>query len=208
MGVLHVRARRGLVAWVGARRARLAPAAAGDGVLTAFFLVEGRLRRGGEARSLSAGPADRGTTRGVAVAVVMAAVAAPALATVRVGRLPVWLGWVGVGAMGGGLGLRVWAARALGAYYTRTLRITDEQAVIDTGPYAWVRHPGYAGVLALWAGYGLAMTSVPAFVGALGPVVVAYARRIDAEEAMLETSLGARYRRYRDRTSRLVPGIY
>ncbi len=138
----------------------------------------------------------------------MAAVAAPALATVRVGRLPVWLGWVGVGAMGGGLGLRVWAARALGAYYTRTLRITDEQAVIDTGPYAWVRHPGYAGVLALWAGYGLAMTSVPAFVGALGPVVVAYARRIDAEEAMLETSLGARYRRYRDRTSRLVPGIY
>ncbi len=148
--------RSGLVVWAQTRRARLLPALVGDAVLTGFFLAEGRLRRGRDARSLTAGPSDRGTTRGVGLAVVAAACAAPTAATLRVGRLPPVLGWLGVATMGAGLGLRVWSARVLGRYYTRTLRVADDQAVIGDGPYGWIRHPGYAGVLALWAGYGLA----------------------------------------------------
>lgn len=120
--------RSGLVVWAQTRRARLLPAFVGDAVLTGFFLAEGRRRRGRDARSLTAGPSDRGTTRGVGLAVVAAACAAPTAATLRVGRLPPVLGWLGVATMGAGLGLRVWSARVLGRYYTRTLRVADDQA--------------------------------------------------------------------------------
>jgi Isoprenylcysteine carboxyl methyltransferase (ICMT) family len=51
--------------------------------------------------------------------------------------------WGGVALMGGGLVLRVWAARVLGAFYTRTLRTSAGQRVVAEGPYRLVRHPDH-----------------------------------------------------------------
>jgi len=59
-----------------------------------------------------------------------------------------------------GPGLRVWAARALGRYYTRTLRATADQPVVRAAPYRLVWHPGYAANLLLWVGFGLATGNV------------------------------------------------
>jgi protein-S-isoprenylcysteine O-methyltransferase len=110
--------------------------------------------------------------------------------------------------MAGGLSLRIWAQRTLGAFYTRTLRTDEQQQVVDAGPYVRVRHPGYAGMLAFWSGYGLSLTSWPALTVTAIPNAVAYLQRIEAEEAMLEASLGDSYRAYQRRTARLVPGLY
>ena len=44
-----------------------------------------------------------------------------------------------------GLALRAWSMRALGSYYSRTLRTTSDQVVIESGPYRVIRHPGYFG---------------------------------------------------------------
>lgn len=62
-------------------------------------------------------------------------------------------------------------------------------------------------VCALWAGYGLALTSTPALAAATVPVALAYFRRMSAEEAMLEPALGAPYRDYQERSARLLPGM-
>jgi protein-S-isoprenylcysteine O-methyltransferase Ste14 len=102
----------------------------------------------------------------------------------------------------------VWPARILGARYTRTLRVGEIHQVVDAGPYARIRHPGYAGTLTMWLGYGVALTSLPATAGIVVPASLAYDRRIGVEEAMLERELGDPYRRYQARTHRLVPGIY
>jgi protein-S-isoprenylcysteine O-methyltransferase Ste14 len=107
-----------------------------------------------------------------------------------------------------GLAQRVAAARALGSYYTRTLRTDGDQPVVTSGPYRYVRHPGYAGVLVMWFGYGLALTSLPAMLVTGLPNLMAYRRRIEAEESMLVNSLGDGYRDYRRRTKRLLPGLY
>ena len=80
--------------------------------------------------------------------------------------------------------------------------------MVDVGPYARVRHPGYAGTLTMWLGYGLALASLPATVGIMVPLALAYWRRIGAEEGMLEREFGEPYRKYQDRTRRLVPGLY
>lgn len=187
---------------------RFLPAIAGSALVAAFFVMEGRLRQGDAARSLDAGQADRGTTRGVGAAFGAAVTAGPAASVLRRGRLPVPVGWAGVIVMAGGLSLRIQAQRALGAFYTRTLRTGEEQRVVDAGPYARIRHPGYAGMLAFWTGYGLSLTSWPALAATAIPNAVAYHRRIAAEEAMLESSLGDSYRAYQRRTARLIPGLY
>jgi protein-S-isoprenylcysteine O-methyltransferase Ste14 len=187
---------------------RLFPAIAGSALVATFFAVEGRLRQGEAARSFTAGRADRGTTRGVGAAFAVAVTAGPALSLLRRGRLPGPAGWLGVALMTGGLSLRIQAQRTLGAFYTRTLRTADEQQVVEAGPYASIRHPGYAGMLAFWTGYGLSLTSWPALAATAIPGAVAYHRRIAAEETMLQLSLGDNYRAYQRRTARLVPGLY
>ena len=185
-----------------------ASAVAGEALLTAFFLLEPRLRRGEPARSLSADAGDRGSTRALAAATLVAGAGAPALGLPAGARLPARDGWAGVCLMGGGLALRVVSARRLGAHYTRTLRVSADQAVVDSGPYRFVRHPGYAGVLLLWLGYGLAWTRPSTVAVTILPTAVAYARRIAAEEALLGERLGDAYRDYRRRTARLVPGVF
>jgi protein-S-isoprenylcysteine O-methyltransferase len=181
---------------------------AGIGLLATFFAVEGRLRQGESARSLHAGESDRGTTLGIAAAFVTATVVGPALARSRRGRCPVAVGWVGVGLMSAGLSLRLWSARTLGGHYTRTLRVGAGHQIVEAGPYALVRHPGYAGSLLMWFGFGFALTSLPATVAITVPMLAAYTRRIEAEEDMLAGAFGDEYRSYQERTARLLPGVY
>ena len=110
--------------------------------------------------------------------------------------------------MAAGIGLRSWAAQALGTSYTRTLRVGPDQRVVASGPYAVVRHPGYAADIVMLVGYGLAWTSVGAVLTATLPTAAAYSYRIRVEERMLHERFGDEYSRYRERTWRLLPGVF
>jgi protein-S-isoprenylcysteine O-methyltransferase len=176
--------------------------------LATFFFVEGRLRQGEAARSLNVEESDRGTTRGIVAAFVTRDRGGAGAGAVAPGPMSGRGCWVGVGVMAAGLSLRVWSARILGAQYTRTLRVGAGHRIVEAGPYALVRHPGYAGSLLMWFGFGFALTSVPATVAITVPMLAAYARRIEAEEAMLAGAFGDEYRSYQQRTARLLPGIY
>jgi protein-S-isoprenylcysteine O-methyltransferase len=172
-----------------------------------FLGLEGRLRKGVQARSLEAGPADRGTTGAIGAAFPLALLGPPLLAALSGRRLPGAVGWAGAVIATAGMGLRLASARTLGASYSRTLRVQDGQAVVDTGLYAHVRHPGYAGTLSLLLGYALSWQS-PAAVLPFVPMVPAYTRRMAAEERLLEAEFGESYASYRRRTRRLLPGVY
>jgi protein-S-isoprenylcysteine O-methyltransferase Ste14 len=103
----------------------------------------------------------------------------------------------------GGLALRLWAPRVLGQYYTRTLRVADYQPVVDSGPYHYIRHPGYAGDLVLWVGSGLASGNILVALVIAAAMFAAYAHRIRSEEVMLAATLGQPYRDYQKRTKRV-----
>ena len=88
-----------------------------------------------------------------------------------------------------------------------TIEIAEGQHLIDSGPYAVVRHPMYAGALILIAGIPLALGSwwglIPAAL--LVPVIV---WRLVREEAFLAANL-AGYSDYRGRVRwRLAPVIW
>jgi protein-S-isoprenylcysteine O-methyltransferase Ste14 len=190
------------------RFSRWSPRVAAGAVLSAFLILERLLRKGADARDLNRGEFDRGSTTAVGAAFGIAMAGPLLFARSGLGRLPIWAGWLGVGAMAAGLGLRTWAAWTLGAGYTRTLKVSPDQRVVLTGPYAVVRHPGYAADILMLMGYGLAWTSVGALVITTLPMAVAYSYRIRVEEQMLHKNLGDEYLRYRERTWRLLPGVF
>lgn len=182
------------------------------GLIGCFFVAERLLRRSREAASLEAGQEDRGTTRviGAAFGVSLCALAfAPVLNRRRLGRIggcP--LAWGGIGAMLAGLALRIWAARVLGAFYTRTLQTSVEQQIVTAGPYRLVRHPGYLGDLLLWPGAGLATANWIATAAIAIAMARAFRRRIAIEEAMLAEAFPEDYPCYAGRTWRLIPFVY
>jgi protein-S-isoprenylcysteine O-methyltransferase len=179
-------------------------------ILAAFIVAERALRSDESARSLDADEADRGTTILIGAAYGITVNAGLIVTLLRRGR-PAGAAtgrWFGLLVMIGGLLLRTWAARTLGRYYTRTLKVNPDQTVVRTGPYRFVRHPGYLADLVLWLGFGLALGSRLLTAAIATSMWLVYARRIDAEEALLLDRLGDAYAEYRRSTWRLLPPIY
>jgi protein-S-isoprenylcysteine O-methyltransferase len=116
--------------------------------------------------------------------------------------------WAGVTAAFAGLALRWWGMISLGGFYTRTLTTMGDQKVVDTGPYRYIRHPGYLGSILTWLGASVALAPPVIVIMVAALLAAAYVRRIRAEEAMLATSLGSAYEAYSAKTWRLLPPVY
>jgi protein-S-isoprenylcysteine O-methyltransferase Ste14 len=115
---------------------------------------------------------------------------------------------IGIVLFATGEGLRLWSRQTLGRYFTYTVQTSSDQPVITSGPYRFVRHPSYTGVLLLATGagfvegnwIGVAVLALMVFVG------LSY--RIRVEESALLDDLGDRYRAFAADRKRLIPFIY
>jgi protein-S-isoprenylcysteine O-methyltransferase Ste14 len=152
---------------------------------------------------------DRGTRVLIALtlgAAIGLAAAAPSIAPSL--RMPGAARVVGVIVMWLGLATRVWAIAALGAAFRTTVEVDPGQTVVSSGPYQWIRHPSYTGLLLITAGFGLAAGNWLALAAGLLLPLPGILWRIQVEEAELERVLGAAYSAYRARTTRLIPGLW
>ncbi|HEX3505555.1 MAG TPA: isoprenylcysteine carboxylmethyltransferase family protein [Xanthobacteraceae bacterium] len=123
--------------------------------------------------------------------------------------VPLWLRVIGFIAVAGGYVLCLWAMR-VNRFFSSVIRIQSDrgQHVIDSGPYAVVRHPGYlAGILVVF-GSGLALCSWLAWAFLLVLSVPFLMYRVVVEDRVLHAELPG-YRDYAARVRwRLVPGIW
>jgi protein-S-isoprenylcysteine O-methyltransferase Ste14 len=93
------------------------------------------------------------------------------------------------------------------SYASATVEVGAEQKVIDTGLYAWVRHPMYAGALLLLAGIPLALGSFWGLL-VLAPFAAVIVWRLLDEESFLVQQLPG-YAAYRSQTPyRLIPFVW
>ncbi len=180
-------------------------------ILIAYFAITESRRKGQAATTLRGGPFDQASTRLLSLAVainIILLIVALGLNYFQLGLTVDVIGWIGIAVMLCGITLRMWAVQTLGRFYTRTLRISESQRVVQEGPYKNVRHPGYLGVILLWVGAGLA--TVNWIVAALVTltVIAAYRYRINAEERMLVASFGEQYEAYMKHTWRLLPFVW
>ncbi len=115
---------------------------------------------------------------------------------------------LGISFMLLGVALRWYSAAILGKYFTFDVSIQSGQALVETGPYRYIRHPSYSGALLTLLGFGLALGNWAGGVAALSCLGFAYAYRIPVEESALALALGETYKQYMKRTWRLVPFLF
>lgn len=137
-------------------------------------------------------------------AAVFSAVALPGAALV-----PAWAAaGAGLLVLWAGIGLRLSAMSTLGRYFTFTVQSSADQPVVSTGPYRFVRHPGYTGVLLAMVGLGLLLANWLAVVALAVVVAAGMTYRISVEERALVATLGQPYEDYRSTRSRLIPYVW
>lgn len=133
------------------------------------------------------------------------------LAPIRgLGRLwpfSLWVMGAGVAVEAIGLYLAIWARRHLGRNWSGEITIKVEHQLIRSGPYRWLRHPIYTGLLMMYAGMVVVTGERLAVVG-LAMALIAYWRKIRLEEANMDVAFGADYAAYRRETWALVPGVF
>jgi protein-S-isoprenylcysteine O-methyltransferase Ste14 len=121
---------------------------------------------------------------------------------------PVWLQAAGVLGMLCAMGMVIWALRH-NEYLSARIRIQSErgQRVADTGPYAYIRHPNYAGAFLLGLSSGLVFASWPSILPMLLYVGLLVYRTLNEEKVLLAELEG--YGEYAARVRyRFVPGIW
>ncbi len=106
-----------------------------------------------------------------------------------------------------GLAVRWVAILTLGKLFTVDVAIHAGHAVVRSGPYRYMRHPSYTGLLIAFAGIGVYFGNGLSVVAILVPAVVGIMNRVVKEERALGESLGAAYVEYCARTKRFIPGV-
>jgi len=115
--------------------------------------------------------------------------------------------WIGVFFIIAGVWVRVWSIMQLGAFFTSTVQIKDEHSLVESGPYALVRHPGYLGAFLCITSGPLILNSAFGYVIACISMGIAYYYRIKIEEERLLAYFGQTYENYRKKTKSIIPFI-
>ena len=128
------------------------------------------------------------------------------------GESPIWqIGDYGacalVGVMLVGLALTWWARMQLGRLWSSAITRKEEHRLVETGPYALVRHPIYTGIITALLATAATQATLLALLGA---VLIAIGLWVKArtEERFLLAELGPdAYESYRSRVPMLIPFV-
>jgi protein-S-isoprenylcysteine O-methyltransferase Ste14 len=115
---------------------------------------------------------------------------------------------LGIGVFLSGLAMRGWAVHELGRFFKFTVVVQAGHRVVESGPYRWIRHPSYTGLLMASLGLGIALGTWLSIPACVVPPLIGFSIRLEHEERVLADELGEPYRRYMERTRRLVPGVW
>jgi protein-S-isoprenylcysteine O-methyltransferase Ste14 len=115
-----------------------------------------------------------------------------------------WVTALAVGMTCAGLLLAIWARVHLGGNWSGTITMKVGHELIRSGPYRWVRHPIYSGVLLAALGNAVERRQVRS-IFALLLIYAGFFRKIRKEEQFMHTRFGAAYDEYRRTTGALIP---
>ena len=105
-----------------------------------------------------------------------------------------------------GLVLRTMSVRTLGKYFTWNVEVQENQKVIKSGPYQFVRHPSYTGA---WMTYWASTIFLHSWIAAAAATLLlplAFFRRIHHEEALMKDTFSD-YAEYSKNTKALIPWL-
>jgi protein-S-isoprenylcysteine O-methyltransferase Ste14 len=115
-----------------------------------------------------------------------------------------WEFWVAAFVTAAGMMFSVWARVHLGSNWSGIVTIKQDHELIDSGPYALVRHPIYTGLLLAIVGSAMARGE---WRSVLAILIAWWAlwRKLRLEERWMGERFGEQYAAYRQRVPALVP---
>jgi protein-S-isoprenylcysteine O-methyltransferase Ste14 len=112
--------------------------------------------------------------------------------------------WIGVALVIAGLAFAIWARVHLAGNWSGTVTIKQGHELIRSGPYAYVRHPIYTGLITALLGTTLASGTVPAAIG-LAIIVASFVHKSRIEEGFMRETFPDEYQRYSAEVPALIP---
>jgi protein-S-isoprenylcysteine O-methyltransferase Ste14 len=100
----------------------------------------------------------------------------------------------------------IWARVILGRNWSATVTLKQSHDLIQSGPYRWVRHPIYSGMLLSFIGVILFLDRVGGVVGLVIAIAVYYLKARQ-EETIMAGHFGQAWEQYRSRTRAIIPFI-
>jgi protein-S-isoprenylcysteine O-methyltransferase Ste14 len=115
-------------------------------------------------------------------------------------------GALGTLTVAAGVVFSIWARRCLGANWSGMVTVKQDHALIRSGPYRFVRHPIYSGMLLGIAGTAVVFGQWRDLL-AFGLVFAGFVYKAQVEERRMRETFPD-YDAYRSQTAALVPFIY
>ncbi len=115
---------------------------------------------------------------------------------------------VGLLLFGLGLGLFLWARRAMRGQYSGHIQVTVDHVLVKTGPYHYVRHPAYSGYLLMALGIALGYASLVGVASVLLLLLPGILYRLRLEEKLLSDRFPMEYKHYVQKTGCLIPKVW
>jgi protein-S-isoprenylcysteine O-methyltransferase Ste14 len=107
-----------------------------------------------------------------------------------------------------GIGLCLWARLCLGEYTSGKIRAGAAHVLIQGGPYRFLQHPIYSGMLLVGLGVAVGYASVIGLLTVSVLLIPGLVYRISVEERVQAERFGQEFGEYQRRTKRLVPGVW
>jgi protein-S-isoprenylcysteine O-methyltransferase Ste14 len=114
--------------------------------------------------------------------------------------------WFGVGLTALGVALAIWARAILGRNWSDKVVLKVDHELIRRGPYRYLRHPIYTGVLLAVAGTALAVGKWSGII-ALLLLGTTYSLKAMREEELLATNFGEAFADYKKQTGFFLPRL-
>jgi protein-S-isoprenylcysteine O-methyltransferase Ste14 len=106
-----------------------------------------------------------------------------------------------------GLAITVWARIHLGQFWSARVSLKEDHQLIQSGPYARVRHPIYSGLLLALLGTALFVGQYRAILAVL-LVFIAHRQKAAREETLLAEQFGEAFQKYREHTGAILPRLF
>jgi len=104
--------------------------------------------------------------------------------------------------------LRIWARTHIRGLYSGHVEVQADHRLVQSGPYRFVRHPGYTGFLLLTLGVAFGYSSLIGLAAIPVLLLPGLAYRMTVEERLLTEQFGDDYRTYIRKSKKLIPGIW
>jgi protein-S-isoprenylcysteine O-methyltransferase Ste14 len=105
-----------------------------------------------------------------------------------------------------GLAFALWARATLGGNWSGVVTLKEGHELVQRGPYRFVRHPIYTGVLIMSFATALVQSRLAGFVGVL-LMFASFWIKLDIEERLMLQQFPQRYAAYRQRVKRIIPFV-